>query len=870
MNKHKPYGLALRFLAWFCPPSLYESIEGDLLEQFEVDVELVGEQNAKSRFVWNVLKFFRPEILLRNKLLFNLFDNMMLFNYFKVASRVMLRNKAFTAINVFGLTLGMTGAFLLFLWIAREFTFDQFYTDKERIYKAWNRATDNGNVSCWDVTPRILAPTLQEQFSPIESAVSFAAWGDQLLFTVGEKRLLKSTGAYTDSSFLTMFSFPLLTGDVHTALSEPASIVITENFAHELFGDEDPFGETLNIGASGNTFPLKVTGILKDLPTNTDFNFEYLIPFHFVDQLQGGMERNWGNNSVASYVKLKPGVDIESVNNQIKYIAKKNREQSKNIEIFLYPLTKMRLYSKFENGVPAGGRIEIIRMLGILGICLIAIACINFINLSTARAQRRTKEVAVRKVAGAFKFSLISQFLCESILTAMGAGVLSLMAAYLLLPAFCNLIQQPLKLNLTNPFFWMVGIAFIVVIGILAGVYPALYLSSFKPVKILKGMKLSSSNRSFTRNFLVVMQFGFAVTLIISATVIHKQISFVQKRDAGYAKDNLVYQYMTGDFSKNYGAYKSELIQSGLAEAVTKTSSPITERWSNTSSIGWNGKDPQVNILFERFYIDENISSTAKLTILEGRDMDLARFPSDSTAVIINEASAKAMGFKQPLGEVITDNGQDWHVVGVVKDFVLTSPFQKVEPLLLFGCKGSWAFNVIHIRLNSTNTSQQNIAKLSELSKKYNPDYPFEYNFVDAEYARKFANLRSTQMITNIFSAIAILIACLGLLGLSTYMIEVREKEIGIRKVMGGSVWSITKLLSFTSLKPIVIAIVLFSPMGWYAMNWWLSSYAYRVSVDTWTIIFSAVAVVTIALSITILQTIRAAQTNPVDTLRNE
>jgi ABC-type antimicrobial peptide transport system permease subunit len=228
------------------------------------------------------------------------------------------------------------------------------------------------------------------------------------------------------------------------------------------------------------------------------------------------------------------------------------------------------------------------------------------------------------------------------------------------------------------------------------------------------------------------------------------------------------------------------------------------------------------------------------------------------------------MGFKQPLGEVITDNGQDWHVVGVVKDFVLTSPFQKVEPLLLFGCKGSWAFNVIHIRLNSTNTSQQNIAKLSELSKKYNPDYPFEYNFVDAEYARKFANLRSTQMITNIFSAIAILIACLGLLGLSTYMIEVREKEIGIRKVMGGSVWSITKLLSFTSLKPIVIAIVLFSPMGWYAMNWWLSSYAYRVSVDTWTIIFSAVAVVTIALSITIVQTIRAAQTNPVDTLRNE
>lgn len=860
----------LRFLQWFCPPSLYEGIEGDLLEQLDEDIKLVGEAKAKRRFIWNTLKFFRPGILLRNKLSTNIFNTMMLLNYFKVATRVMLRNKAFTAINLFGLTLGITGAILLFVWIANEFTYDQFHADKERIYKAWNRATDNGNISCWDVTPRILAPILQEQFSSIESAVSFADWGDQLLFTVGEKRLLKSTGAYTDSLFLTMFTFPLLKGDARTALSEPASIVLTERFARELFDDVDPFGETLNIGASGLTFPLKITGIIKDLPHNTAFNFEYIIPFSFVEKLQGGRESNWGNNSVASYIKLKPGADIGSVNNQIKDIAKKNREQSKNIDIFLYPLTKMRLYSKFENGVPAGGRIEIIRMLGILGVCLIAIACINFINLSTARAQRRSKEVAVRKVTGAFRFSLIVQFLCESILTTFCATVISLIAAYLLLPNFSNLVQQLLQFDFANPTFWMIVIVFIAATGLLAGVYPAIYLTSFKPVRILKGMKLSSSNKSFTRNFLVVIQFGFAVILIISATVINRQINFVQNRDAGYAKDHLVYQFMTGDLGKSYSAYKNELIKSGLAEAVTKTSSPITERWSNTSGIGWNGKDPQANILFERFYIDENISSTAKLTLVEGRDMDLARFPSDSTAVIINETSAKAMGFKQPLGEVITDNGQDWHVVGVVKDFVLTSPFQKVEPLLLFGCKGDWAFNVIHIRFNPITPIQQSIATLSELSKKYNPDYPFEYYFVDAEYERKFANLKTTQMITNIFSAVAILIAVLGLLGLSTYMIEVREKEIGIRKVMGGSVWSITKLLSFTSLKPILIAIVLFSPMGWYAMNWWLSSYAYRVSVNLGTIVIAGISVVTIALSITLFQTIRAAGANPVNTLRNE
>jgi putative ABC transport system permease protein len=868
----EPPRWAMRLLQSVCPAELWEGIEGDLTEQFETDTHSVGLRKAKIKLIINSLRFLRPGILLRNRFSFNRFSNMMIFNYFKVATRVMMRNKAFTAINIFGLTLGITSAILLFLWVAREFTFDQFHTGKDRIYKAWNRATDNGNISCWDVTPRILAPTLKEQFSPIESGASFAAWGDQLLFTVGEKRLLKSTGAYTDPDFLTMFSFPLLKGDARTAMNEPASIILTESFAQELFGTVDPFGETLNIGSSGNTFPLKITGILKNLPTNTAFNFDYLIPWKFVEDLQGGRDTNWGNNSVSSYVKIREGADIESVNDQIKDVARKGRAESKNIDIFLYPLTKMRLYSKFENGVPAGGRIEIIRMVAILGICLVAIACINFINLSTARAQRRAKEVAVRKVIGAFKYSLIGQFLSESVLTAICAGVISVGAAYLLLPDFSNLVKQPLEMNMANPFLWMIGTVFIFFIGLLAGAYPAFYLSSFGAVKILKGAKISGMNKSLLRNALVVLQFGFAVVLIISATVIHRQINFVQQRDAGYAKDNLVYQYMTGDLSKNYTSYKNELIQSGLAEAVTKTSSPITERWSNTTSIGWKDKDPQLNILFERFYIDDNISSTAKLTIAEGRDMDLNRYSTDSTAVIINESAAKAMGFKQPIGEIITDNGQDWHVVGVMKDFILTSPFQKVEPLLMFGCKGSWAFNVIHIRLNSSGAGgpQENIARLSALSKKYNPDYPFEYYFVDAEYDRKFASLKATQLITNIFSAVAILIAGLGLLGLSTYMIEVREKEIGIRKVMGGSVWSITRLLSFTSLKPILIAIALFSPLGWWAMNWWLSSYAYRISIGAVTLFLAGAGVILVALCITTIQTIRAAQANPVNTLRSE
>lgn len=791
----------------------------------------------------------------------------MILNYFKVALRVMFRNKTYSAINVFGLALGITGALLLFLWIGKEFTYDLFHVDKERIYKAWNRANDNGNIQCWDVTPRILAPTLQEQFASVEGATSFAGWGDQLLFTVGEKRLLKSSGAYTDPDFLKIFSFPLLKGDTYSAMKEPASIVLTESFAHELFGDKDPYGETLSIGASGNSFSLKVTGILKDLPSNTDFDFEYLIPFQFVEGLQGGREENWGNNSVSSFIKLKEGADIVFFNNEVKGIAKKNRKESENIEIFLYPITKMRLYSRFENGIPSGGRIEIIRLLIILGVVLVVIACINFINLSTARAQRRAKEVAVRKVAGAFKYSLITQFLCESVLIALVAGLISLVAVYFALPAFNTLVQQQLSLDLTNPTFWLVGLLFIASIGLLAGSYPAFFLSTFRPVRILKG---ENSNRSLLRTIFVVLQFGFAVQLIISTIVINRQIAYVQNRETGYAKDHLVYQYLTGDLGKNYASYKNELIQSGIATSVTKTSSPITERWSNTTGIEWNGKDPQEKILFERFYTDENFSTTAQLEITQGRDMNLSLFSTDSTAALLNETAAKAMGFVNPIGEVIKDNGQDWHVVGVVKDFILTSPFQKVEPLIFFGCAGSWAFNVVHIKLNPSKSAQQSIAKLSELSVKYNPDYPFEYHFVDAEYERKFANLETTRTITTLFSFMAIFIAGLGLLGLSTYMIEVRLKEIGIRKVMGGSVLSITRLLSWSSLKPILIAIVLFSPLGWYAMNRWLSSFAYRVSVDVWTLMLAGCVIIAIAMSITMFQTIRAAQTNPVDTLRNE
>lgn len=863
----KPPRWALRFLAAICPDYLLEEIEGDLYQRFYRDIKNHGEKRAKRRFVWNTLRFFRPGIILRNNFSPSLLSMYMLANYFKIASRVMLRSKSFSLINVSGLALGITSAILLFLWIDHEFSYDQFHENKTSIYKVWNRTTINGQLQAWDRTPRVLAPTLAADFSAVESAVSYVDYGAAYLFTVGETRLMKNAGVFTDPEFLTMFSFPLLKGKASQALVDANSIVLTEDFAKQLFGDKEAFGETVTIWDSGHSFPFTVTGILKELPSNTDFHFEYIIPFGFLESLEG-KQIDWENNSTGTFIKLKQGTDLLAFNEEIKDVTKQHSKSGSDTEIFLYPLTKLHLYSRFENGVPAGGRVEVMRMIGILGICLVLIACINFVNLSTARAQKRSKEVGVRKVTGAQRYALVTQFLCESVLLALVAGVLSLGLVYLFLPFFNELVQQKLSLNFQHVNFWLIAFGGIIGIGLLAGSYPAIYLSSFSPVRILKGASIATTNRNFFRKTLVILQFGFATTLLFSVVVVQKQIGYVQNRESGYDRDNLVYHFITGDLEKNYPAYKNELLQLGLVTSVTKTSAPITEGWSNTWALEWEGKDPESKDIIERFYADEDITTTAGLSLVAGRDMDLEKYPSDSSGVLLNEAAVKLMGFKNPIGEIIKDGKKEWRVVGVVKDFVLTSPHQKIKPIAMMGAKG-W-FTVVHMRLSEHKNVQENLAGISNVFTKYNAAYPFDYYFVDATYQRKFASLEKTRTITTLFSSIVIFIACLGLLGLSTYMIEARTKEVGIRKVLGGSVLGITKLLCWSSLKPIIIAILFFSPLAWMSMSWWLQTYEYRITLHVGILITSGTLLVLIALLTVGIQTMRAANVNPVKSLKTE
>jgi putative ABC transport system permease protein len=881
MEKRIPF--ALKFLRWFCPSHLLEEIEGDLLQKFERDVKKFAQasdtpevpdtyrralRKARRRLLWNTLRFFRPGILRRKHSSVDLNVFPMFSNYIKVALRFMLRDISFTSINMSGLALGITGALMLFLWIGQEMSFEQFHQDKERLYVAWNRDVENGQLVCWETTPRVLAPTLKEEYAAVESTTSYAHWGVNHLFIAGDKRIMKTTGVFVDPAFLTMLAFPLMRGDAARVFENPKSIVVTEKFARQLFGNKEALGESVTITQSGSRFNFIITGILKDLPPNTQFKFEYLISFGFLESL-GEIDTNWGNNSVTTLVKLKPGHDIAFVNESIKGIEKKHYANGKHIEIFLYPLTKMRLYSRFENGVPAGGRIEVIRMLGILGVGLLAIACSNFINLSTARAQRRSKEVAVRKVTGAVRYALVTQFLFEAILMAVGAGALSLIIAYLLLPFFNATIGQELSMDFGSVYFWLTATGLVLLVGVLAGSYPALYLSAFRPVPILKGAGISS-HRSLLRTLLVVFQFGFAGTLIVSAIAVRKQIIYVQHRDAGYSTGNLLYIPLTGDLPKNFNALRSELIQTGASVSVTKVSAPITEQWSSTGGIQWRGKNPEDRTDFERIYMDDNASTTFGLTFLQGRDFDLEHFATDSTAVVVNETALRVMGFENPIGEIIKDNDREWHVVGVVKDFVFTSPFQKVEPIVLFGAMSKWAFNVVYIKLSPSQPLRQNLKTLASIISKYNPEYPFEYHFADLDYKQKFDNMQTTFLITKIFTSVAIFISCLGLLGLATHMAEARIKEIGIRKVLGGTVLSITRLLGYSTLKPILIAMILFMPVAWVAINRWLQTFAYRISLDIWTFALSAFCVLAIALLTIGIQTIRAATSNPTESLRSE
>ena len=792
----------------------------------------------------------------------------MIRNFFKVAYRNIVRNKGFSAINITGLTIGMASAILILLWMQDELSYDSFNSNKDRIYEVWNRVSFDGKISTWNSVPAPLAGVLEKDIPEVERAVRVST-DNKTLFSVGEKKIFR-IGMIADTGFFQTFSFPLLKGNPFTALNDQHSIVITEKTAESLFGDENAMGKIIKIDNKDN---FTVTGIVKDLPGNTRFSFEYVLPWSSV-KYAPGTDLGWNDNSTHTYVLLKPNASYGAAAAKINSLKQHYSDEAKTMkwELFIYPLKRWRLYSSFSNGIEdGGGRSTFVKLFGIIAGFILLIACINFMNLSTARSEKRAKEVGIRKVVGARKSSIVSQFIGESVLIALLAGIASILLVQLCLPGFNQLTEKTLFINFGSAYTWAALAGFILFTGLLAGSYPAFFLSAFQPVKVLKGSFKKANALVTPRKLLVILQFSFAIMLIICTIIVKQQIDYARGRETGYNKDNLVYHFMTGDISRNYALIKNELLSAGIAASVTKTNSPLTERWSNGWGQGWEGKNPNDNTSFDRYLADEDLGLTAGLHFIQGRDFNLKEFPTDSTALIVNESALKVFKFKEPLGKIVNDLGINWHIVGVIKDFILTSPYEPTRPLLICGAKSSFMqFAVMQIKLNGNHPINENLGKAEAIFKKYNPEYPFEYRFVDEAYAQKFENEQRQGILAALFSGLSIFISCLGLFGLATYMAENRIKEIGVRKVLGASVAGIAGLLSRDFIQLVLISFLIAAPISWWSMHQWLQEYDYRVSIQWW--VFAAAACLSVAIAIVTVsyQAIRAAMANPVKSLRSE
>jgi ABC-type antimicrobial peptide transport system permease subunit len=783
-------------------------------------------------------------------------------NYFKIAVRNLLRNKGFSIINISGLAIGMASAMLILLWIQNELSVDRSYPKTDRLYILCNRDVFDGKPWAWDNTPKSIAPLLQKDYAGVEAAARYQ--NITFLTSVGETHL-NSQGAFADSSFISLFDFPLLKGDPKHALDNTYNIVLTETLAKSLFGQQDPMGKTVRIDSNAD---FTVTGVLKDPSPVTSFRFGYLLPWSFMTHLGWNDEQNWGDNSVYTYVLLKPNVSQSSFDARIKDVTTSHSNET--TKVFTQPMNRSHLYSKSENGEFVADRIKTVRLFGVIAAFILLIACINFMNLSTARSEKRAREVGVRKVVGAYKGFLVAQFIGESILISGLAFIVALLLAQTCLSSFNMLVGKELTIDYGNPRLWLFSIGFVLFTGLLAGSYPAFYLSSFQPVKVLKGTFKKADALVSTRKVLVVLQFSFAIILIICTLIIQQQIRYAQHRDPGYDRHNLVYTFSQGDATKHYDLIRHDLVASGAATVVNKTSGPITRHWSDGWGYSWDGstkEDKKVD--FIQFAVDADFVKTMGATLLAGRDIDVYKYATDSTAVLLNESAVKSMRLKNPIGAEIHRDPEHFHVVGVIRNFILESPYAKdIAPMMIAGPRSFC--QVINFKLNPANPLLTDIAKAEKIFKQYNPQYPFEYIFTDEAYAKKFKEEQQVGQLAALFAGLTIFISCLGLFALATYMAENRIREIGVRKVLGASVTSITTLLAKDFVRLVLIAFLIAVPVAWFAMMKWLDGYGYRITIGYSVFALSGGLAVLIAVLTVSYQAIRAALSNPVKSLRSE
>jgi ABC-type antimicrobial peptide transport system permease subunit len=710
-----------------------------------------------------------------------------------------------------------------------------------------------------------LAKTLKEKLPQVKTAVVTTHQQTHIL-NYGDVKL-KKQGHTVSDHFFDMFSWKFIKGNAASPLPDAYSIVLTQSAATALFGNSDPINKIIRVD---NDYDAKVTAIVADVPGNSSFQFDFINTFNYSNDYLKQAMNNWQNSSWDVYIQPNPGTNMSLLEKNITELKYQHDPDDKKISsYFAFPMNKWRLYSDFKNGKNTGGMIEYVKLFAIIAALILIIACINFMNLSTARSEKRAKEVGIRKVVGAQKQFLIIQFIIESILLAFTAGILAVIIVQLVLPAYNQLLGLKLFLDFSSPYYWLFAIAFIVFTGLLAGAYPAFYLSSFRPVKVLKGGFTSADKVVTPRRILVVLQFTFAIAFIICTIIVQNQINYAQRRDAGYSRNNLAFIIEFGDAHKNYELIKHDLLASGAATAVAQTSCPITEAWGDSWGFTWKGStEDDKKTDFIMFGADEDFTKTMGTKVIQGRGIDINIYKTDSTACLLNETAVKVMRLKDPVGQVIRAGRDSVHVVGVVKDFILTTPYEPIQQMIIGG--PVFGQMVVNFKLNPNPSIASSLQKVETVFKKYNPQYPFNVRFYDQEYDKKFQDEKQTGTLAGLFAALTIFISCLGLLGLATYVAQSRIKEIGVRKVLGASVRGIVALLSKDFLRLVLISFLIASPVAWFMMNHWLASYSYRVNISWW--VFAAAGLMSVAIAfITVsFHAIKAAIANPVKSLRTE
>jgi putative ABC transport system permease protein len=789
----------------------------------------------------------------------------MLKNYVLVMLRSLRKNGTYSFINISGLAIGITCSLLILLWVFDELTFDKFHPKADRLYQVWINATFDGKINSWTSLPLPTYEALKTQNSNIKSTC-VTDWGGDHLLTAGETRVYKRA-FYASPEYLEMFEFPLLKGNATQVLDDPTSIIISESLAKILFGDKDPINQTVRVD---NANDLKVTGVLKDVPKNSSFQFDCLLPWQLKVKMENWVKEsqtNWGNNSFQIFMELNDAKNQAAVEASIKDLIMKHEPEDFKRELFLHPLLKWRLYSDFENGKSAGGGIEYVTTFSIIAVFILLIACINFMNLSTARSERRAREVGIRKSVGSKRFELIFQFIGESLFISSVAFCIAILIAQLVLPYYNTLVDKKLFIDYLSPKFLMFAFGLIFLTGIVSGSYPAFYLSSFQPVKVLKGKIQVGKSASLPRKILVTLQFGFSILLIIGTMVMYKQIQHSKDRSLGYDQENLITIDYTDEIGKNFRPIKLELLQTGVVKSVNKSNSPITEIHSN-NFLGWPGKPETQKVIFTTIATEYDYTKTMGIKILEGRDFS-EDFKSDSSAILINKAALDLMQLKNPLGTQLDLWGKKKELIGIVDNVLMGSPFQPIKPMFVV-LNPEWA-GAVTVRLEKTKDLSESLKKVEAVFKKYSPAYPFQYQFADVQFAKKFNDINMQSRLASLFALLAIVITGLGLFGLAAFTAEQRTKEIGIRKVMGASVSSLVGLISKDFSILVIIAFIFSSPVAWWVLDHFvLDRYKYRIEIPWWVFPLTGVIALTFALLIVSTQALRAAHANPATSLRND